>query len=372
MKNTAIFATGVALISIFLLSSQVGAQKEEAPPAAEQARPSVTAITEAWLASPHADKTSEAFIHWNEDGEIPGTCATCHSGTGFIDYIQGPMSTPGILDHPIGLGSVVDCQTCHNPATAALDTVPFPSGESVSNLGSSAMCSVCHQGRASTGTVETAVSGMDADTISADLGFINIHYAASAATLMGSVVHGGYEYADKVYKGQFTHVPEVNTCTSCHNPHSLEVSMETCATCHKGIEEFTDIRTSRVDFDGDGDMAEGIYHPIKTLHASLNTAIQAYASDVLDAPIVYAPNSYPYFFIDGDNDGQASAEESIYPNRYQSWTPRLLRAAYNYQFIAKDKAAYTHNPHYALQLLYDSLENLSEQVDVDMSSLARP
>jgi hypothetical protein len=38
------------------------------------------------------------------------------------------------------------------------------------------------------------------------------------------------------------------------------------------------------------------------------------------------------------------------------WTPTLLRAAFNYQYIAKDPGVYVHNPHYALQILYDSLE----------------
>ena len=41
------------------------------------------------------------------------------------------------------------------------------------------------------------------------------------------------------------------------------------------------------------------------------------------------------------------------PNRYRSWTPRLLKAAYNYQVVSKDPGAYTHNPTYALQLLHD-------------------
>ena len=59
-------------------------------------------------------------------------------------------------------------------------------------------------------------------------------------------------------------------------------------------------------------------------------------------------------------------------NRYQNWTPRLLKAAYNYQFIAKDPGAYTHNPHYAIQLLQDSLADLGKSVEVDMAGMIRP
>ena len=42
--------------------------------------------------------------------------------------------------------------------------------------------------------------------------------------------------------------------------------------------------------------------------------------------------------------------------RYVTWTPNLLRAAYNYQFVHKDPGGYIHNADYQLQLLYDSLE----------------
>lgn len=59
-------------------------------------------------------------------------------------------------------------------------------------------------------------------------------------------------------------------------------------------------------------------------------------------------------------------------NRYQSWTPRLLKAAYNYQFVAKDTGAYSHNPHYAIQLLQDSMTDLGKVVGIDVSGLIRP
>ena len=123
--------------------------------------------------------------------------------------------------------------------------------------------------------------------------------------------------------------------------------------------------------DGDGDITEGIADPISTLHDQLHTAIQNYATNVIGTAIIYA-DGYPYFFIDSDGNGTVTEGEAAYPNRYQSWTPRLLRAAYNYQFVAKDSAAYAHNPHYALQLLYDSLESLSQQVEIDMTGLVRP
>lgn len=330
-------------------------------------------IVEGWRASPHADLDADAFTHWNEDGEIPGTCATCHSGIGFNNYVSSPMQVPGILDHPVALGNTVDCAACHGEGALNLTAVPFPSGVSIDTFGSSSMCAVCHQGRASTETVVRATDGMEDDTVNADLGFINIHYAASAATQMGDVVRAGYQYEGKGYKGEFTHVEEFATCIDCHRPHSLaSVPIESCTACHQGVEEFSAIRTSKTDFDGDGDVTEGIADPISDLHGRLYSAIQLYASDVAGTPVVYATGRFPYFFTDGDGDGAVTEGEAAFPNRYQSWTPRLLKAAYNYQYVALDKGAYSHNPHYALQLLYDSLESLGEQVEVDMEGLARP
>ncbi len=360
---------GIAAAFLFGFVSLVG----EAPAQSEnEAVSRLTSIVEAWRASPHADLSSYAFRHWNEEGEIPGSCAVCHSPIGFTDYVSGPMTTPGMIDHPKVTGGNVDCAVCHSESASMLVSVPFPSGVTVDTFDSSATCAVCHQGRASTDSVIGAVDGLEEDAVSTDLGFINVHYAPSAATLMGDVTRGGYQYDGKAYKGQFTHVPDFATCTDCHSPHALQTTAITnCVACHQDAQEFTAIRTSRVDFDGDGDISEGIADPIATLHGQLYAAIQSYGADVAGTAIIYA-DAFPYFFIDGDGDGVAGEGEAAFPNRYQSWTPRLLKAAYNYQFIAKDKAAYVHNPHYALQLLYDSLESLSESVEVDMASLARP
>jgi hypothetical protein len=339
---------------------------------AQEKRPTQAQIVEAWLTSPHADGTSESFTHWDEDGEIPGTCAVCHSSTGVISYLNSSMQNPGIIPHSVPTGTSVGCTACHDPAAEALTIVPFPSGVSVDTFGTSAICAVCHQGRASTATVEAATQGLEDDVISGDLSFINIHYAPAAATLMGGAVQGGYEYPGKSYNGQFRHVPGLDTCVSCHQPHTLKVSIENCTICHQNADTFADIRISPTDFDGDSNTTEGIADPISTLHGQLGVAIQRYAADQTGVPIVYEINAYPYFFIDNDANGVPSKDEAKFPNRYQSWTPRLLKAAYNYQLVAKDAGIYTHNPHYALQLLYDSIDSLSARVEVDLSELTRP
>lgn len=352
----------LALIALFLPSVAF----------AQTDGPTLTEITEAWLASRHADRSAEAFTHWNEDGEIIGRCAVCHSSIGLMDYLDGPMDPVGAIADAVPIGSVVSCATCHSDAAADLSDVPFPSGIHVELARGSAICAVCHQGRASTGAVDAAVADLADDALSPDLGFVNSHYAVAAATQQGSAVHGGYEYPGLSYAGPFTHIAELNTCSACHSPHGLQVELASCTSCHEGATDFRAIRTSPTDFDGDGDTAEGIADPIMTLHADLEAAITLYAARIAEAPIVYAPGSFPYFFHDTDGDGALSEGEAAFPNRYQSWTPRLLRAAYNYQYVRQDGGAFAHNPHYALQLLYDSLADLGSAVDVDIAGYVRP
>ena len=343
-----------------------------ASPGIAQEEPSLTDIIEAWLASPHAQRNAEAFVHWDEDGAVPESCATCHSGPGLIDFLGGDGTPAGVVDHPAPTGALVDCATCHNRAASVLETVTFPSGETATGLGTSAVCAVCHQGRQSTDDVDAALADGGADSVNPELGFVNVHYRAAAATLFGGTVRGGYQYQGKTYFGQFVHVPEFNTCASCHEPHSTEVVVSECSACHQGIDGLKDIRVQTVDFDGDGDAAEGIHGEISSMHAMLGDAVSAYARDVAGAPVVYDSHAYPYYFSDTDGDGEVDEGEAAFPNRYQSWTPRMLKAAYNYQFVAKDPGGYTHNPKYILQLLYDSLEDLGAAVLVDMSGLSRP
>ncbi len=324
----------------------------------------------AWADSAHADAKSESFTHWDKEGEIPTNCAACHSQIGFLDFIGADDTEAGVVDHPSITGTVVGCETCHNPKAESLSSVTFPSGIVLDDLQSSAQCMVCHQGRASLVSVENVTANKDEDSVSADLQFINVHYRASAATLYGGAVRGGYEYPGKTYQGKFNHVPPFNSCVGCHDAHSLEVAEESCVGCHQN-QSLEDIRTSVVDVDNDGDVKEGIANEIDELHLALLENIGRYSQVVVGSPVLYDAESYPYFFSDTDKNGELSKKEAIYPNRYQMWTPRLLKAAYNYQFVEKDAGAYAHNPTYVLQLLHDSIESLAEKLG-EKSTYSRP
>jgi hypothetical protein len=329
-----------------------------------------------WRTSGHADSSAEAFIHWDEDGEVSTRCAKCHSTEGYEEFITtgsvnvAPPAGPGIENN-------ISCDACHtNPEQGIVrnhTSVTFPSGVEVDGLGPEALCMECHQGRESKISVDEdiAAAGVGDDEVSPDLSFINIHYYAAAADQFGTVVKGGYEYEGKSYDARFSHVTGYNACITCHNPHSLEIDLQRCNTCHVGITDPKNIRFygSFTDYNGNGNITEGIFYELEGLQSKLYTAIKKYGRNVVHVPIVYDAHSHPYFFEDLNDNGVADENEGS----YSSFTPRLLKAAYNYQVSQKDPCAYVHNGKYVIELLYDSIEDLNSKFakPVDMTGTHR-
>jgi hypothetical protein len=322
----------------------------------------------------HFAGNTEAFRHWDAEGAVPGSCAKCHSAAGLPQFIkEGAV----VSQQP---SNGFQCSTCHDtskfPAVIAVKDVTFPSGAKVT-FGENEpanMCLECHQGRESKVSVDKAIGKADADTASDKLSFRNVHYFAAGATLFGSEAKGIYEYEGKEYAGRFMHTKGADKCTDCHEKHELAPQVAKCQGCHNTKDPETIRMTSKEDFDGDGDVKEGLAGEVKTYQEALYKAMQSYAKDVVKTGITYSATAYPYFFQDKDGDGKIDKDDKGANVRFTAFSPRLLKAAYNYQYSIKDPGAYVHNAKYVIQALYDSIEDLNTKLTtkVDMSKMVRP
>lgn len=371
----ALALVGVLSAMSALLHETASAQDQSATPPRASIPTTEIPFFAQWASSPHANRAAVAFTHWNTAGAIPVECAKCHSTPGFQDFLGADGTPSGVVDHPAPTGTVITCNACHNSKTLELTSVVFPSGLKADNLGANAICMSCHQGVESAANVTKVVAGIADDAVEPKLQFINVHYAAAGATIMGTLARAGYEYPGKNYAGRLSHAAPYTGCTSCHEPHTAAVKVEACMACHKEVadkESLRRIRVSKLDYDGTGDPNEGVADEIEHMSNRLYSAIQAYAKTAAGAAIVYDANVYPYFFVDTNGNGIADKDELRFPNQYRAWTPRLLKAAYNFQFVRKDPGAFAHNPIYTLQILYDSIADLGAKVPVDLASAKRP
>ena len=393
MPSRTIIITGLLLVAVALLAA-CGANQvtETPPPTGEPTKAPVVVVPDTpyladWQSSGHADVTGEPFRHWDTEdpAEVPTTCAKCHTSAGYQDFIGANGTESGQVDSavPATASQGIQCVACHNSVTFSNKTVTFPSGVTIT-AGDDVRCMECHQGRESKVSVDAqierfGVTDMDAvvEPIKDDqgedvtFGFRNVHYYAAAATLYGGKTLGGYQYEGLTYDSKNTHVQGYDSCIGCHDPHTLKVKVDDCATCHQNVATIDDLKSVRMvssahDYDGDGNTQEGMYFEIEGLQETLYTEIQRYASETTGTGIVYDPSAHPYWFADADGDGAADQGDSG-AVRFSTWTARLLKAAYNYQVSHKDPGAYAHGNKYIVQLLFDSIADLGG----DTSTLAR-
>ncbi len=401
-------AVFMALVVLAACASPAPAPAPTQPPAAQPTAkptelPQPTAVpqpTEAPLevpfldvfkASGHADAKAMAFNDWNDasPAEVPVACARCHTSAGFNEFVASGKVAKGI---PAPAGPFA-CVTCHNPTASEIVSVTFPSGKVINTSEEGeGLCMTCHQGRESKVSVDKQINDTfkvtDVDAVVAPIkdaqgnnvvfGFRNIHYFAAGATLYGSQAQGGYEYDGKIYDPKFRHVADVDTCIACHDQHATKVRVEKCQECHTNVKTVDDLKNIRMngsleDYNGNGDVKEGIAAELKGLQDILYSSIQSYANEVAKTPIVYNADAYPYWFTAGADGQPVKDDKGNAVNYNGKWTARLLKAAYNYQLSVKDPGAFAHNAKYVIELLYDSIEDLNGKISkpVDLTKLHR-
>jgi hypothetical protein len=213
-----------------------------------------------WEASGHSNfelAIEEATVE--KRGATAAHCGRCHSGQGFLAWIQQSDLTKQIqgangnatVPELTAMGLTTDkvqpqtCATCHDPhdvgtttgdttdaAGRIVDTTSIlPAGFQAREVGKGALCMTCHNTRNALHNIDAAPTSYSAP-----------HVAAQADVLMGENAY-------------FVSVPErsphsyvVDTCVTCHmeatapppefsyegsgTNHSFAASLDICADCH--------------------------------------------------------------------------------------------------------------------------------------------
>ncbi|MEW6068562.1 MAG: hypothetical protein AB1610_09780 [Nitrospirota bacterium] len=328
------------------------------------------AINNKWYMSGHADKESEAFAH----EFTRGACLLCHSGMGYASYVDSSnTSYPGWTAPTDELYShIITCNACHdgqgypsseNKRLRKTGSLTLTSGSGTTyvedatlDVGDSAACFVCHQGRESGASVYKTIVGYGfdpydgTDSTMTNKRAVTPHYASAGAMLFSLK---GYEFPGKTYSNGIIY-HQIALCTGCHmadssDPelgghtfnvsHDTKMNIEVCQICHSGLSDFETFRLYERDMDGDG-----TYETIKDEIEGLKTLL---INQLATVSIYYNPDEHPYFFAD-----------AAYSDNTPNWTESQFEAAFNLAFVDKEHGAYVHNFKYAAQLLWDSCEIL--------------
>jgi len=308
-----------------------------------------------WEASRHlvgaSLDTSDAG--WHEGGD---SCSRCHTGTGFIEYIESGAA----IEVDKTTFSSINCIACHDPHNGAnehlireLDSATMAGGEVVTDGGYGIVCMNCHTGRRSQSQVIDRVTN---------------GYSRSLAPHHG--IQGGFLTVDVFYDvsnpleifewSETSHLQMENSCVTCHmeghgglnesgNPnvsgHAYEADVEACEPCHGILSTFDDIM-AKGDYDGNG-IIEGLTTEVDNLVNILEGAIVASGLDSIDAlGMDYA---------------------AARPDTHDVWLPVLangytqiqVRAAvWNYKAVEYDHSHGIHNAAFTVQLLQQSYKFL--------------
>ncbi len=272
-------------------------------------------------------------------------CVRCHDGRGYINFTKGSGTDTRQDVYSQNDHVFISCESCHDPHAGGLRTSPaesdtLSSGFSYAdiNLGMGATCADCHKFRASG---EHAVPNIAIRVPGPPWG---PHYAGATDMLLGN---GGYEFDTETPRSQ-AHKGIENTCVGCHmttasgdlrnhiGDHSWSMSadidgmrndlVESCITCHGGINSFTDIMGADYNMSG---IIEPFVDEVEGLLDWL----------AMELPPLGEPTVNP-----GEIDNNDLDQKGAY---------------WNYLFVRNDKSKGIHNPKYTVALLQRSLRTLT-------------
>jgi hypothetical protein len=349
---------------------------------------SFTGIVEQYHASQHyavfvANLGGQEVASWTG----PTACGNCHAIDALELRVQGEVDPPGAvsevefghLEYAAASGAATEatyagqstvaavyCTTCHKidasndpHKTGAsyyqagtfgfwVNTLPNePSwiekspdtgvtGQEAGNYTTGNVCIFCHRARKDVGGY-IPPGGVKITSV-----YWGPHEGPQADVYTGK---GGFELANKSY-GSTVHTSFDDGCVRCHMPpvanndnypsHSFYAQLSVCQGCHAGATSFD---------------VNGVQTDVTAALTELQTALNAagYLTRASTAP--YTPLGVSDLGADFDLDTTTP----------QSGTVDQLTAGaiWNYLIIARGSGLGVHNPRYTLELLYDSIEQIT-------------
>lgn len=257
-------------------------------------------------------------------------CVRCHTTEGFVEeQVKGRTLTQGetdrIVKDAIARDKGISCDACHGSrADGTFDLrdrqpLRMPKGE---------LCGSCHNGQ----TVVFADFRDRGEMIRHPTREMLLGTAGSESpghATWTDTAHSGFE----------------DQCVACHyDPevagatHTFAPQVATCAQCHAGLGTFN--RPSANDWDGDGNVAEGIQGEVRGLQDRVKAAL------VVNPEITFTAGGFFEYGAATDHKltGATEAEK---------------RAAYNWYSVEYDGSAGVHNAARAVQLLQRSYRELT-------------
>ena len=282
-------------------------------------------------------------------------CQPCHTGAGFVYYMEHGKDTTGIRavwDPNTDGMTKISCQACHDPHSSAnpyqLRTMSLR-GDSLRNgyvipaglrNKTGNLCANCHFSRYRT-----------QDKVKPNsppyFGFVDRygpHGNPQADMYFGT---SGYQFGDESFTGLMTHAGLEGGCATCHMQdrvrsgntlpnHSFSMTDTTfgfravtvCKNCHGDIEDFNDVRAF-YDYDRNG-MIEGVQTEIAGLLAQLKSRLPQ--DPLTGEPVTRTKDSL------------------LIKNNFSA-----VAGIWNYYIVVNDGSMGIHNTKYAVALLYKSL-----------------
>jgi hypothetical protein len=293
-------------------------------------------------------------------------CQQCHTNEGFIEYVQ-----TGKVEGYVAAPSQPGCFTCHDPHDTGdfrlrtTQAVVLTNGE-IFNQGDGNLCASCHQSRAI--PTET-VKAMPASSIRSYWG---AHHGPQSDMVVGT---NAYEFSGKNYSSSLHSFVVTDGCVDCHMSypagrfslapgvgghsmniegevhHAPKVNVSACNECHTDIGQVrgSDIfdKLAAEDYDNDG--------TVEPMQAEVKGLLDAFVNS--GGTGILQTLSPPFYKADGSWDQASSSAERPVAE---------VAALFNYKFVLEDRSDGIHNAKYAIQLLYDSIEALT---NIDTSSL---